>query len=392
LSQSHSAAKILTFFSQIFSGWQNVFAIYPSGRAQKQEVLVQRFISIHRQSGFSIIELLVALTIMIMAASLVLPAVQFSREMARRGQCIHRLKQLGLANLSYHNTFGTFPPMRTGTRRGKARSEEALELSNEYSMSGLVSLTPYLEERSVFQAAADRNFGPVPWRTAAHWKVQVAGLLCPSDSVFARAWFGQSSYKFCVGTTVRDNHSVWGGANNGIYTVIGLPRAKGMTVRLRDVRDGAANTIAMSERRNGNREVWHDIANVANRVADADSNEPAEAYRECWAVADQHSGRRYNDEVSIRVGPRPGERWADGRPYFAGFTTIVPPNGPSCLIGSTNVGRGIFTPSSRHPGLVNVLLVDGSIRQIVNEIDLATWWALGTRAGSEAPTSDHAFR
>lgn len=351
-----------------------------------------RLNSLCRNSGFSLIELLVALVIMILAACLVLPAVQFSREMARRSKCTHRLKQLGLANLSYHNTYGTFPPMRTGTRRGKSRSEEALEMSNEYSMSGLVSLTPYLEQDSLFHIAADHNFGPVPWRTAPHWKIQIAGLLCPSDSLFARAWFGQSSYKFCVGTTVRDNHSVWGGANNGIYTVIGLPRALGMTVRLRDIRDGAANTIAMSERRNGNREVWHDIANVANRVEDADSNDPAVAYQGCWSVAERNNGIRYNDDVSIRVGPRPGERWVDGRPYFAGFTTIVPPNGPSCLIGSTNVGKGVFTASSRHPNLVNVLMADGSIRQVANEIDLSTWWSLGTRAGSEAVVPDRSSR
>ena len=38
---------------------------------------------------------------------------------------------------------------------------------------------------------------------------------------------------------------------------------------------------------------------------------------------------------------------------------------------------------SRHPSIVNGLMADGAVRQISNNIDVATWWGLGTRADSE---------
>ncbi len=336
-----------------------------------------------QRTAFSLVELLVVLLILGVSLALLMPAVQAAREAARRFQCASRLRQLGIANQSYHDAFGSFPAMRLGTRRGVAGSEEARANSNEFCMSGLVSLLPMLEQQPVFRQASAVNFGPVPWRTSAHWRVQIAGLLCPSDSVYDQATTAQASYKFCVGTTVRNNHSIWGEPNNGMYTVIGEPRATRTTVRIRDIRDGMSHTVAMSERRNGNRRQWFDVANAARKIEAADSNEPAVAYDACWATAAHHEGRRYDDGVSIREGPRPGERWADGRPYYAGFTTIVPPNGPSCLVGSTDVGHGVFTASSRHPEYVNVLMADGSVAQVADSIDRNTWWAMGTRDGRE---------
>jgi prepilin-type N-terminal cleavage/methylation domain-containing protein/prepilin-type processing-associated H-X9-DG protein len=336
-----------------------------------------------RRSGFSLVELLVVLMIIGTLAALLLPAVQAAREAARRFKCVHRLRQLGLANHSYHNACGSFPAMRLGTRRGPAGSEEARALSNEYCMSGLVSLLPMLEQQPTFDRAQAANFGPVPWRTSLHWRTQIPLLLCPSDSLYDQATIAHGSYKFCVGTTVRDNHSIWGAPNNGIYTVIGEPRATRSTVRIRDIRDGLSQTVAMSERRHGNRHRWYDIANVARNVQDADSNDPVTALRGCWNTAADYSGQRYNEGVSVRTGPRPGERWADGRPYYSGFTTIVPPNGPSCLIGSTDVGHGVFAASSRHPGIVNALMADGSVVQMSDGIEPSVWWSLGTRDGQE---------
>ena len=340
-------------------------------------------VNVSRRTGFSLVELLVVLAVMGVALALLMPAVQAAREAARRFQCVHRLRQLGIANHNYHDSFGSFPAMRLGTRRGAAGSEEARAASNEYCMSGLVSLLPMLEQQPTFDRAQAANFGPVPWRTSRHWRTQSALMLCPSDSVYDQATTAQSSYKFCVGTTVQNNHSIWGAPNNGIYTVIGEPRATRSTIRIRDIRDGMSNTIAMSERRNGNRRHWFDIANVARKINAADSIETAIAYDACWATANMHNGQRYNEGVSIREGPRPGERWADGRPYYAGFTTIVPPNGPSCLIGSTDVGHGVFTASSRHPGMVNVLMADGSVIEVSDGIDRTVWWSLGTRDGLE---------
>lgn len=340
-------------------------------------------VRLSKRKGFTLVELLVVIAIIGILVALLLPAVQAAREAARRMQCTNRLKQLGLANHNYHDVFKAFPPMRLGTLRGAPGSTVAQTTSNEYSMSGLVSLLPFIEQQIIFDQARKRNFGPVPWlATPDTWALEIPTLLCPSDEVNSSTPIGNSSFKFCVGTTVMNNADVVDMPNNGIYQVIGDPRFRRKPTKFRDIRDGTAYTVAMSERRIGNRELPYDVANVAIAVPEVDTNSPQLAWEACWAVASQYSGRRYNDGVSIETGTRPGERWSDGRPYFAGFTTIMQPNGPSCLVSNFG-GPGVFTASSRHPGIVNVLMADGSVDRMTDEINITVWHALGTRAGNE---------
>jgi prepilin-type processing-associated H-X9-DG protein len=97
-----------------------------------------------------------------------------------------------------------------------------------------------------------------------------------------------------------------------------------------------------------------------------------------------------------------GRRWNDGTTPFIGLTTILPPNGPSCVAGGWDGDWGINTPSSNHPGGVNLLLADGAVRFISETIDTqniaaqqvqmgpspyGVWGALGSRKGGEAKSN-----
>ena len=62
-----------------------------------------------RIAGFTLVELLVVITIIGILMSLLLPAVQSARESGRQAQCANNLKQLGLACLSHANSIGWFP-------------------------------------------------------------------------------------------------------------------------------------------------------------------------------------------------------------------------------------------------------------------------------------------
>ena len=66
------------------------------------------------RGGFSLVELLVVTAIVAILVGLLLPAVQMSREAARRSACANHLKQLGLATLEYELMHASLPPGRVG--------------------------------------------------------------------------------------------------------------------------------------------------------------------------------------------------------------------------------------------------------------------------------------
>jgi prepilin-type processing-associated H-X9-DG protein len=103
----------------------------------------------------------------------------------------------------------------------------------------------------------------------------------------------------------------------------------------------------------------------------------------------------------VTISESRGSRWARGTVEYTGFNTILPPNSPSCQTGIFG-SNGIFSSTSRHPGGVQVLLCDSSVRFISQNIntgnlaarDLLTeegrspygvWGALGSIAGDELP-------
>ena len=72
-----------------------------------------------------------------------------------------------------------------------------------------------------------------------------------------------------------------------------------------------------------------------------------------------------------------GTIWASGQPACTRYLHIMPPNTYSCRQG-LQIGH---VASRRHPGIVNVLFCDGSVKAIKSSVNLGVWWALGTRAG-----------
>ena len=81
-----------------------------------------------------------------------------------------------------------------------------------------------------------------------------------------------------------------------------------------------------------------------------------------------------------------GGYWFCGTPGNAMYNHVMPPNSQICFTGDPRVGA--FPASSRHPGGVNVLFADGSTHFIKSTINPVTWWAIGTKAGSEVISAD----
>jgi prepilin-type N-terminal cleavage/methylation domain-containing protein len=355
------------------------------------------FASSRRRAGFTLVELLVVIAIIGILVALLLPAVQAAREAARRMQCSNRLKQLGLANHNYHDVHKYLPPYHHGT--GKMQWSDAdtdADTTSRYNLSGVVAMLPYYEGQQIFYRAVSNNFGPVPWRTYRNvWRVRIPMLVCPSDEEL-RSNFGNRSYMFCVGTTVHNNQKHGRGltAPNGCYVGIGIPVARCRNTRMRDIRDGTSYTIAMSERRIGNigpgANMEADIGNVSVYAYPGDNATVMQHFEACFMNASLENGKKYNPTNVQILGytsntgiARPGTRWADGRPYFNAFCTILGPNGPSCSQAAADSAKGVYTASSRHPSIVIGLMADGAVRSFKDDINAKTWQALGTRAGGE---------
>ncbi len=102
--------------------------------------------------GFTLVELLVVITIIGILISLLLPAVQSAREAARSLQCLNNLKQVGLAFLTHHEAHGHFPTGGWGCAwvgdpdRGAGKAQPG---------GWVFNILPYIEQAALWELAAD---------------------------------------------------------------------------------------------------------------------------------------------------------------------------------------------------------------------------------------------
>src|SRR5262245_5180528 len=135
-------------------------------------------------AGFTLVELLVVIAIIGILVSLLLPAVQQAREVARRMSCANRLKQIGLAGLNYESTHKVFPPAYITANPGANGSAFGVSYGDEYrnGPSGFAwgaLLLPFVEQQGLY---AQFDFNAPCWApvNAAAAKTKVTVFLCPS--------------------------------------------------------------------------------------------------------------------------------------------------------------------------------------------------------------------
>ena len=138
--------------------------------------------------AFTLVELLVVITIIGILIALLLPAVQAAREAARKMQCQNNLKQLGLAVLNYESQWQIFPPSSHWA------SASDVEVSNNPNLreSWIVMVLPFLEQQALHDMFDLTRPTPDP-RNAAARGTWVAALLCPSDAFNRTAFSGSGS-------------------------------------------------------------------------------------------------------------------------------------------------------------------------------------------------------
>lgn len=302
-----------------------------------------------KAAGFTLIELLVVIAIIAVLIALLLPAVQQAREAARRSQCKNNLKQYGLAMHNYHDTSGVFPFAATN------------DAANAKRHTWIVSIWPYIDQAPMF-AQWDFNSNFYQGNNVNLIKVDTPLYKCPSDN---------GAKMNTGGNRVRGNYVLsWGafpipytGRTDGIGKALfgfdngtGAKGSEARSSRIADVSDGTSNTLMIAENR---------------RAIDS-------------------------PDVDTR-----GDIWNDDSIGYA-FMTISTPNStvadnprgcptdPAMMQAMTEAGipcnaTGGWVQASRsmHTGGVQVLLCDGSVRFVSENINLATWKSLGTVGSRE---------
>ena len=199
--------------------------------------------------AFSLVELLVVITITIILIALLLPAVQAAREAARRAQCLNNLAQLGVALQEYESAHGVLPP-GVINKQGPIHN-----VAEGYHMGWLVQLLPHIEETATFEHV-DFSVGVYNEKNAAARAVRVALFSCPS---YDGPWrngpltdgtdLGVDPGPGLAGTWTVSNYA---GCHHNVETPINVDNNGVLYLNSHigqeDVTDGATHTIYVGEK------------------------------------------------------------------------------------------------------------------------------------------------
>ena len=286
--------------------------------------------------GFTLVELLVVLAIIGILIGLFLPAVQQARAAARRMSCHNNLKQLGLALFNHESAHRKLPPGYLFTPGPQG---------NHAGFGWGAMILPYLEHNSIYTELNFKVplFDPV---NAVPRERHLSVFLCPEDSVSSENFvemgderYAMASYVASFGPPDLDETQE---KRDGLFS-------RNSETRFSHVTDGLSNTLACGERQNG-------------PFRRAGVHGPHFSYETAWAG-------------SIREITDP----SDDHGHMTLFQTGHTPNSPF------SDDRDVSAP---HVGYANFLFGDGSIRLIVESIDLEVYQALSTRAGAEVVDFD----
>jgi len=291
---------------------------------------------VNRRSAFTLIELIMVVSIIAVLISLILPAIQSARENARRAYCTNNLLQLGLALGNYASAHNVLPP---GVVDDKG---PILNLPKGYHHSWVVQILPFLEQKNVYRRF-DFRYGVYDPSNSTAGAAVIQTFLCASNGRR-----GPIHYAGC-------HHDVDAPIDANNRGVLYLNSRIGYD----DISDGPAYTILLGEIEGGGTTMgWASGTRATLRNTGRRLNEPDIAFPLSNLAASNNSP--HPEEVQKLVD--------DG---------LLP-------VGYTG-GFG-----SRHGQGANFLFCNGAVRFVRESVNPTVYQHLGNRSDGEI-ISDDAF-
>ena len=298
--------------------------------------------------GFTLVELLVVIAIIGILIALLLPAVQAAREAARRAQCSNNLKQIGLGVLNYESAFHCFPYRGT-------------EFRHHHEPSWWIQLMPYLEQAELVKKLDDTEY---LIRTNSHNKAILGGLYfpfmdCPS-SPLPRMVEDEVSYDGTPNIMMGAMYAAISGAVDhvtvqnavdgmGIHSFGGAIEPK-TRVSVGSISDGLSSTMMAGEQSD-----W------------------------CYDSSGEKQDCRSSAPLGWTLGP--SHDWGLYRPF--NYTVVahrINEKSWNATGVEGNYGFGANRPlRSAHPGGVQVVLCDGAVRFLQEDMELQVLYNLANR-------------
>jgi prepilin-type N-terminal cleavage/methylation domain-containing protein/prepilin-type processing-associated H-X9-DG protein len=342
-----------------------------------------------KRNGFTLLELLVVISIIAVLISLLLPAVQSAREAARRAQCTNNLKQIGLAYHNYESTYGCFPPSGEGTLYTSTPAGTAFT-----GVSSQARILNFIEGGNVFnQYNWSFMYDDLSGSNVTAASVPVSVFICPTAAVDGVSngretirdpqdpnWVGYAvtSYGGTCYTDISPVLSTTGtGASPATPFRDKLTRVDGVLslnqTSISRISDGTSNCIMLTEDPRGPMFV-------------SPYNE-GQSQTDLPVTAQLPTGRRrywrlFEADNAFGVSGGPNNKWRPQQSTSAYDNGTVLP-----AAAGTNGGKN-DEMASDHAGGVNALFGDGSVKFVKDNIDLKTLRSLISIQGGEVISAD----
>ncbi|MBR0238157.1 MAG: DUF1559 domain-containing protein [Thermoguttaceae bacterium] len=323
--------------------------------------------------GFTLVELLVVISIIAILIGLLLPAVNAARGVANRMSCSNNLKQIGLACTSYATNQQFFPPAAVPvSTTGNLNTEQAAPTHNNQRANWMILILPYMDNNALYDEFTDllkkdttKSVGD-DLTTAASGRTDVSPMTklrrtviapyrCPSDPYVdveykdaSSKYWSRGCYAANAGlaTFPKTSMAQWW-ASNKIQGIMGYRSS----IRAGNIQDGDSNTILAGEIRSG---------------VTADDSRGVWALGGAGASAVAGCGFILGNDVGPNANTTGGGDQVEKCPASS-FTTDMQKRIKMLCRSSSGFIQATFR--SQHSGGVNAVFADGSVRWINDKID-----------------------